>query len=620
MDEEEVELERPFFARNLKIHFPCPNREVLDALTAVCATMSKPQQVTDANDADFEERNRAVESLTKLVQPAFYRAAELLCARIACRLWGSDPDEVFLPKASSLAFLSSSLVLYTGDLDRHAIAMGRCTDEVRDQIKSTAAFIRTKALPSWRDFKAPMAPDHPANIGRRDLIPILMGLPDEVLVMLPVNPALCNTSFTDDAVLLAWKREVAAASKATPEQDLQEALDLFKDSRLLEAKLKTLPEIVRIEEQVAKFHGELIPNLTRLRTLIDAHDDQTTTCLHPFLDALEDFAIYNAPFRENSDIPDDLLLNPITVRLWLADLLWDYEDSPRHRALMLSLAESPWAFKKLVIPKADMSAWRCVRKLGTFFKVTTPSKALPTLLQLLRDPKSTEAQLFCALGDCCIAQILTDEPNDLTDAFSSCEEKLLSELMDVSTLFRERLLPVVQPSVFEREARIASRIVLPEREVSVAPQVIQTGTSPSVAKQASAAPAVKQPSRIEPPKVLQEPARRTIRLDYVVNPESRSPRSYIVDCDLSCAEKTVASILSERADITEPANSIARAIVHFAFETPVEHYRTWNKERVGFYSFHKLKRGADRIFIRVRGDTVIFHAFARKDWKKAFAA
>jgi len=141
-----------------------------------------------------------------------------------------------------------------------------------------------------------------------------------------------------------------------------------------------------------------------------SHDDQTTTCLHPFLDALEDFAIYNAPFRENSDIPDDLLLNPITVRLWLADLLWDYEDSPRHRALMLSLAESPWAFKKLVIPKADMSAWRCVRKLGTFFKVTTPSKALPTLLQLLRDPKSTEAQLFCALGDCCIAQILTDEP------------------------------------------------------------------------------------------------------------------------------------------------------------------------------------------------------------------
>ena len=87
-------------------------------------------------------------------------------------------------------------------------------------------------------------------------------------------------------------------------------------------------------------------------------------------------------------------------------------------------------------------------------------------------------------------------------------------------------------------------------------------------------------------------------------------------CTEASALAEIKALLDEHAQALEPSASLARAIHHLAFQVPKEHRQTWNKERVGAYVFHKLKRGCARIYVRVEGDAITFHAYARKNWEK----
>ena len=72
-------------------------------------------------------------------------------------------------------------------------------------------------------------------------------------------------------------------------------------------------------------------------------------------------------------------------------------------------------------------------------------------------------------------------------------------------------------------------------------------------------------------------------------------------------------IAREGANI-EPPRSVARAIYHYLFEIPNTVRNTWNKESLNGFSWHKLKRGRCRIYIRYVGQTVCFCLINRRDW------
>jgi len=104
-----------------------------------------------------------------------------------------------------------------------------------------------------------------------------------------------------------------------------------------------------------------------------------------------------------------------------------------------------------------------------------------------------------------------------------------------------------------------------------------------------------------------------VTLRYAIKP-STSDQCITTECAFADAFDSLRELIELHGSRSEPVSSIARAIMHFAFETPEKHRQVWSKETVGGFSFHKVKRGRDRIWIRVDGSTITFHVFQRREW------
>jgi len=620
-DSEDDYFDPPAFSDESRCLVPCPTQEAFDAVARLQRVLSERVLKAANLKEDLAERLMAGRRFRESFYPALANASELLCARIACRLWGNESDDSFIRKASTLEYVAAGFEGYTDDLDFVAYAMNRLPLGGLEQIATAARLIREEVLARWTDYK----PSDPLSMifgpVKADAIPVLMALSDETLVMLTVTIPFNRDIDVSRARFLSWKGELAAAVTSSAESDFIAAMKCFDTTRTLEAEIKTIPSVMRIDRFVEDFRNELSPVLENLRSLPAHGGRPLIPGIDAYLDVIEDQAVYEIRYDGNTELPDELVLNPITIRMWVSDLMGEFEDTPRFRELLLALVESPWTFKRVQVSKADEPAAKAVRKLASFFKATRTARAVTSLVGLLRDPSSTIEQILCSVGDCCVAQILTDEHNDLTASFLRCKEKVLTEAIYLYAKFPNRFEPVLCKSDTELIAATPPRVIIPFRPVALPVESIPDAKPQRIERE----PVVPKPSRevVGPIVTSAAPfvsAKRTIRLEYVMNPESRHPRTVLRECDFSEVEGVVATIIGHHADVTEPAHSLARAVVHFALETPIEHHLTWNKERVGSYSFHKLKRGQDRIFIRVRKDAVIFHAFARRDWKKASAA
>src|SRR5205823_840884 len=91
---------------------------------------------------------------------------------------------------------------------------------------------------------------------------------------------------------------------------------------------------------------------------------------------------------------------------------------------------------------------------------------------------------------------------------------------------------------------------------------------------------------------------RLVTLRYLITPQADVPREVVVRCPPDCAFAEIGALLDEHARTPVPTASLANAIHRFAFIWPEAHRLTWKKEGMGPHVYHKLKRGAARMYIR----------------------
>lgn len=119
------------------------------------------------------------------------------------------------------------------------------------------------------------------------------------------------------------------------------------------------------------------------------------------------------------------------------------------------------------------------------------------------------------------------------------------------------------------------------------------------------------------PAAGQPPRLPVFRFEYVLNPESTMPKVVVAEADEENALSVVSEILQQHADASVPIPSLARAVLHYAFDLTDAQRQLWNKEERGGHTFHKLKRGKSRLYVRRSQETITFHVYARRDWRKS---
>lgn len=112
------------------------------------------------------------------------------------------------------------------------------------------------------------------------------------------------------------------------------------------------------------------------------------------------------------------------------------------------------------------------------------------------------------------------------------------------------------------------------------------------------------------------PPLRHLRVTYLINPEGKVPRTATLHVDEVSALNAIEALIEEHAEPVEPVASLARAVYHYAFLLPEEHRHVWPKENVGYLTLHKLKRGSARIYCKLDAGELVFHVYARRDWKR----
>lgn len=113
------------------------------------------------------------------------------------------------------------------------------------------------------------------------------------------------------------------------------------------------------------------------------------------------------------------------------------------------------------------------------------------------------------------------------------------------------------------------------------------------------------------------PSPRPICLKYVTNFGSEQPQTVDRVLDIEQFDRDFAEFAQDlQLKPCIPMHSLSAAVYHYLFETAPEIKAVAPKEHVGSISWHKIKRGAMRIYVRETTDGVLLHAIHRKDWAK----
>ena len=111
---------------------------------------------------------------------------------------------------------------------------------------------------------------------------------------------------------------------------------------------------------------------------------------------------------------------------------------------------------------------------------------------------------------------------------------------------------------------------------------------------------------------------RSLRLLYVRNFGSATPRLVDLETDEATLDEGLEALAtSEGLASSIRWTSVASAVRHYVFDTPPEIKRCMMKEAVGGVSWHKVKRGGMRIYLRETAGGILFHIIQRRDWENA---
>jgi hypothetical protein len=452
----------------------------------------------------------------------------------------------------------------------------------------------------------------------------ILKLPDDALATLAVEQEFFDSPNEDHEDYITTDRfEVLP-----PTNSLAEALELV--SREIDRMSKALDEEMDDPDVNAAFRAESYAPVDELMANANAEskgnlngrsDAWELFEIWPFTNALRLDVILAANEREQliKEQLDVFFCSRLHIRTVCAGFIEPLFDQPDQRSLLAEMIESPWGFAKRSAQDPQAKQFMRVHKpLLALLKATGPrplnSRQLAALLRASGAPKESVALAF---GDHIASLATPDNPERMRIYLSAFTNGAFLAFFAFARHV-ENFLPVLHTPIIGLDVRTPQKLEAPEplresppiRQAPPTPRKHSKTRPPQGGKggKTQTTPSHVRPSRDAIP--------ATCTISYVLNPTSRTPSLDTLSTTNANLQNDLIDLVAKHARATEPAASLVRAIIQFAFIMPAEHRQVWSKERVGTFTFHKLKRGTDRIWIRVTNGDIIFHIFQRKDWSK----
>lgn len=297
------------------------------------------------------------------------------------------------------------------------------------------------------------------------------------------------------------------------------------------------------------------------------------------------------------------LFRRVALNLGLRDVSWTHGE----REAGVALVEHPAKFNRYnPSDRGAIDGKRRLRAVRECFSGPDQPTERASVVSTLRNPSATPEEILVVLSDYCSAKL---ERAPSFDALAAVHQGLVDALL--YSFFTDPVSLVgllFSFSPYSGNARLRTRLDEEIEQLASAESACEAQSLPSL-------PYFKAPARTVV-EVAPQVAREMVKLSYLVNPESRTPRTITQVVAKDEAIEAIAALIEAHGDATVPADSLARAVFHYAFDVPEEHRTLWNKESCGTFVFHKIKRGTSRLYVRVDGNEVTFHAYARRDWVK----
>lgn len=292
-------------------------------------------------------------------------------------------------------------------------------------------------------------------------------------------------------------------------------------------------------------------------------------------------------------------VHPALLRWWLPRVFIpddDFTFGAAHRRVIEALVCNPRRFLRLNSDPDALPYRRHLRPLLPLFDGYHPTIEQTALLEALRAPDSALSHILDLMVPYLQGRIETQLTPEVAECLVRSTDRLLDELADAieGTV-------LVGEFVHLRNADDVAFSRLLEDEAAAATEAV---------------PAVPEPFSWKPE--FETTTAAEIATPIVFEMVEKLGSAQMRSTGLTTTRHTLVDDLShfiarEGADI-EPPRSVARAIYHYLFEIPDTVRNTWNKESLNGFSWHKLKRGRCRIYIRHVGETVCFCLINRRDW------
>jgi hypothetical protein len=307
--------------------------------------------------------------------------------------------------------------------------------------------------------------------------------------------------------------------------------------------------------------------------------------------------------------PNFSIANRVLARLAVQNALSGLEWTDEARAVLRVLIQSPRVFTRHD-PKsaAGREVKSRLRVLKDCFLGDHSACERESLLQHVNDKELTSQEIAWVVAEYAIGHEAS--PQAALGRAWACMEVVLKELW-------ARGLPdyvgmLSRLNEYDGRARLRTDVDV-EIERLEAAEKAQVPLS----EETPVCPPAWKPAQLPAPSVPTKGSavdQRKFTLSYIINPTSPTPRSIDRQAVKEEVEEALCALLQETNNQPEPVESLARALCHYLFKISPEQRQLQNKESVGTFVFHKIKRGCARIYVRLEEDRLFFHAYARRDW------
>jgi len=365
------------------------------------------------------------------------------------------------------------------------------------------------------------------------------------------------------------------------------------------------PKIDAARDEYAKAHAGFEDLLKAARShLPDTGETHDLNCF------IEVARFYLVDVSDTESIPITPALGRIVTRFAVWNVLGEIAWGADARKVLMEFVAHPGRFARFE-PKTPeaRSAKQHLRGLSDAFIGFHPPQEEGALLAVLGRPDATNEDLLWATSQYLFSRSDKFGPNALHKQFMSAFCEIAAR--DICNLLQLTL------NVREYKGDIRLRTSVDAEVEDLIRQDPSLAAPLDVRPETPSCPPTFQPDVSAP--VLPVAAPKLFHFKYVINPESEFPQIATLSADEDNAYEIIQTLFEEHCEAPEPIESLSRAVYHHVFETPSEHLLTWKKEAIGHFVFHKLKRGRARIYVRIEDDTVLFHAYARRDWQKPFS-